>query len=145
MCFWLGKSQWVWYCGSVPLDHRYWIRDSVLFPGHAEYMEIMPEKGMILCPALVHIDPPKYLPLAMSYVDAGEGHVRTRLRPDEPWREHRYRIEGDVILWDHQEGIREWPWNRMAEEEWPEWYPEFRDNAVTRFEEKLRQAVSNGG
>ena len=33
----------------------------------------------------------------------------------------------------------------MAEEEWPEWYPEFRDNAVTRFEEKLRQAVSNGG
>ena len=102
------------------------------FPGDPEFMEIVPERGRILSSAVVRELPSGRAPIAVMYQDAGEGSVRVRLRPNEPWRIHSYRIEGEFILWNH--GGQDYRWDRIRQSELPDWWSDFRARVWARMD-----------
>lgn len=135
----------------MPITHLTWARSSSAFPEHLEYMEVFPERGRIVIACVMNADPVRYAPMAMSYVDVREGLIRTQLRPDSPWKDDFYRIEGDSIFWNH-DGQREWPWLAIPREQLPAWFDSFQEKAHSRMNEResafrrsQSQAEEDGG
>jgi hypothetical protein len=135
----------------MPLTHTTWTRKSPSFPEHAEYMEIIPEVRRIVCANVDVGDPVRYFPLAMYYVDVRDGLIRTQTRPDEPWKDNTYRMEGDLIIWNH-DGEKEWPWKMISRDQLPLWFESFVEKAQARLNERTAairesksKAQSEGG
>jgi hypothetical protein len=120
---------------SMPLTHTIWTRKSPTFPEHAEYMEILPHAGVIMCANVASVDPVRHYPMALYYVEVRDGLIRTRLSPDRPWKEDTYRIERDLIVWNH-DGKKEWPWKMISQDQLPEWYAAFVEKAQARMNER---------
>jgi hypothetical protein len=98
-------------------------------------MEIFPDRGRIVIACAMGGDPVRYAPMSMSYVDAREGVIRTQLRPDGPWKDNFYRIEGDLIFWNHDDQ-HEWPWQAISRAQLPAWFHSFQEKAQSRMNER---------
>jgi hypothetical protein len=119
--------------------HTCWTRNSISFPDHSEFMEILPDVGRIVCSAVISIDPLRRVPIAMAYRECGAGQVKTQLRPDSQWTDNTCRLEGDVAIWNHAGG-KEWPWIAIPCDQLPPWFLELRQKALKRMDE--RQAIA---
>jgi len=121
----------------MTLPSGYWRRMSPNFPGDPEFMEVVPGLGRVLCSTVVPEFPAKRAPIAVMYEDAGAGAVRVRIRPQEAWQIHHYRLEDDFIVWNH--GGADYRWDKIEESDLPDWWPEFRARAWSRMDRRRRE------
>jgi hypothetical protein len=119
----------------MPITQLTWARNSPSLPEHLEYMEIFPDRGRIVIACAMGGDPVRFAPMYMSYVDVRDGVIRTQLRPDSPWKDNFYRIEGDLIYWN-QDGQPECPWRAISREKLPTWFGSFQEKAHSRMNER---------
>jgi hypothetical protein len=113
---------------TMPLTHTCWTRESPTFPGRSDYMEILPGVRRMIAAAVIEVDPVQYGRVAVFYRDVQEGVVQMRDSSRAEWKEHSYRLEGSLIVWDHGMG---WvhPWRLIPSIELPPWFPSFQANA----------------
>ena len=107
-------------------------------------MEIFPHVGRIVIACAIGGDPVRYAPMYMSFIDVRDGLIRTQLRPDGPWKDDFYRIEGDLIFWN-QDGLGEGAWRAIPRDELPAWFDSFQQKAHSRMNEReaaFRQSQS---
>lgn len=124
---------------TMPLTHTCWTRESSTFPGHSEYMEILPGVGRMIVAAVIGIDPARYGRVAVFYRDVQDGVVQMRDSSRAEWKEHRFRLEGSLIVWDHGAG---WgpAWSLIPSDELPSWFPSFQAKAQAWLDERGNSA-----
>jgi hypothetical protein len=119
----------------MPFAHSCWTRESLAFPGHLEYMEILPGVGRMIAAAVIEVDPVRYGRVAVFYRDVQEGVVQMRYSSDEDWKDHCYCQEDDQVVWDHGMG---WvhPWRLIPSDKLPVWFPSFQAKAQAWLDER---------
>ena len=106
-------------------------------------MEILPDVGRIVCTTVHCVDPIRIATIAMAYRECAAGHIETQLRPDCDWVDNTYKVEGNVIVWNHAGG-KEWPWMAIPCDQLPSWFSDMQKKAQKRMDERLAVASENG-
>lgn len=95
-------------------------------------MEIISDRKRVLVSGVAPSWRDGRLPIAAFYEDLAPGKIQLRFYPSKPWKIHRYRFEGEQVIWNH--GGKDFRWDRISEAELPAWWDLFREKAMIRLD-----------
>jgi hypothetical protein len=120
----------------TPILNGIWMRESVGYPPHLDYMCINAERGRIVS-FVAHVDRKLYhLPLRNWFAVTSPGTIRESREPDRGWMEHGFRFDGDRLVWIvlGQDRV----WEHLPTENAPEWLEAKLKIAYSRMDEAER-------
>jgi len=138
----------------MQLTHTGWTRRCPEFPKYAEYIEILPEVGRIICAHVAGCTPGlstsplryveegspiEYFAMPLSYVEVEDGLIRTQIYPWNKGTDHRYLIKENVLYWDDKMDA---PWESLSADQFPSWYQAFKEQTQAWMDKKMADYLS---
>jgi hypothetical protein len=119
-----------------------WSNESPNFPRHQNYLHFDVTRLRAIAFIVGKIHPVAYMALRTWYRAETPFQIATRLSPNDPWRIHEYRIQGDTCVWVWITGQTEQVWTRVKPGDHPEWLARKLEIANSKMDADERTLVA---
>jgi hypothetical protein len=120
-----------------------WTYPSTECPGQYDFMFIDESRGRIVNFVVMKAEPFRQLPMRLWYRPTSPTSIVVRLRPEEPWREHVFDLNGDTLSWTVGGTVQ--PWGRVPQEAHPDWLEAKLAEAYSKMDEIDRASGATPG